>query len=636
MSRELDRRPLVTDEAGRAREQELQSVAEAVSAQLPGDQSVRITHFDHTTGVPRVVTSEDAPVESGQFVHRALAHVEAIAPVLGLVHVQPEYRPDEQVQRTASGAASVHLQQQHEGIPIFQATETVRFNADGSLRDTAGSSVPIAGAVATEPQLGVIEAVRRAAEQVAQPDADELGHTDQFGEAADPVGLDLHGFEPTIEEQDTGSSRATVLSGRPFEDIRAALLWFPMPDGLHLSWEVLLTFPSCLARYRVVVDAAKARGEVLYCHQLVRTFAASGNVYRVDGSTPRQQTDFPPPLSGYPMVSPLSPLPAGFPEEWVVGQETSGNCTCAHLDASGATLQGTTNGATVVFDPIDPTGDEQKVLNIFYFACYMHDFTYLLGFREREGNFQQDNFGRGGLGGDAVDARAHAGAVPGTANMATLDDGEPPVMNMGLVTNTNRHTAFDSSVVFHEFMHGVTNRMVGGPADSRSLESPQSRGMGEGWSDWIACTINGTDVVGAWVVGNLAGIRQHAYDDNYPDDFSKLGTGVFGPGGDEHAVGEIWCATLMALNRKLGVPLTLQLVIDALQLSAANPSFLNMRDDILAAADQMNAAKQLTASLEAVKADVWQVFAARGMGPGAHSQGAQLAGIVADYRVPTP
>ena len=42
-----------------------------------------------------------------------------------------------------------------------------------------------------------------------------------------------------------------------------------------------------------------------------------------------------------------------------------------------------------------------------------------------------------------------------------------PIMNMGLVTSTNRHTAFDSDVVFHEFMHGVTNRLVGGPLNAR-------------------------------------------------------------------------------------------------------------------------------------------------------------------------
>ena len=42
----------------------------------------------------------------------------------------------------------------------------------------------------------------------------------------------------------------------------------------------------------------------------------------------------------------------------------------------------------MTFNPASATGDDQKVLNIFYYCCYMHDFSYLLGFREADGNFQ--------------------------------------------------------------------------------------------------------------------------------------------------------------------------------------------------------------------------------------------------------
>jgi extracellular elastinolytic metalloproteinase len=70
-------------------------------------------------------------------------------------------------------------------------------------------------------------------------------------------------------------------------------------------------------------------------------------------------------------------------------------------------------------------------------------------------------------------------------------------MNMGLVTNTNRHTAFDSTVVFHEFTHSLTTRLVGGPQNIFSLDAPQSNSMGEGWGDYTACIINNVTVVGA-------------------------------------------------------------------------------------------------------------------------------------------
>ena len=47
--------------------------------------------------------------------------------------------------------------------------------------------------------------------------------------------------------------------------------------------------------------------------------------------------------------------------------------------------------------------------------------------------------------------------------MSTPPDGLPPLMNMGLYTPTNRHTAFDADVVFREVHHGLTG-IVGGRA----------------------------------------------------------------------------------------------------------------------------------------------------------------------------
>jgi extracellular elastinolytic metalloproteinase len=91
--------------------------------------------------------------------------------------------------------------------------------------------------------------------------------------------------------------------------------------------------------------------------------------------------------------------------------------------------------------------------------------------------------------------------------MSQSADGEVSIMKLGLVTSTKRHTAFDSTVVFHEFTHGVTTRLVGGRKNRNTLNAPQSRGMGEGWSDYIACIINNTTVVGAWVFNKPGGIR---------------------------------------------------------------------------------------------------------------------------------
>ena len=200
-------------------------------------------------------------------------------------------------------------------------------------------------------------------------------------------------------------------------------------------------------------------------------------------------------------------LPSGAPDDWVDGsRSTAGNCVRAHMNEADAPFTGSLDGdGRARFEPADELSDEQKVVNLFYYNCVLHDFFYALGFRESDGNFQSDNFGRGGTAGDPVDARSFPGQIFMTANMSYPVDGASPIMNMGVVLAPAngvppRHTAMDSSVVFHEFTHGVSNRLVGKKLNARALESPQSSGMGEGWSDYFACSMNNTIVIGDWVM----------------------------------------------------------------------------------------------------------------------------------------
>ena len=117
----------------------------------------------------------------------------------------------------------------------------------------------------------------------------------------------------------------------------------------------------------------------------------------------------------------------------------------------------------------------------------------------------------------------------------------------------------------------------------RALEADQSLGFGEGSGDYIACTINDTTVIGAWGFNRPGGLRQFAYDSDFPDTFANLGSGRYN---EPHNIGELWCATLMEMNRNLvaalgdrrrGANLGLQLFVDLLKLAPANPSFLDMR-----------------------------------------------------------
>ena len=640
MAREIDCRDHSRNRATGARESQFRSLASAVSDRLPGAHRITVERLDSATGNPALVVSVSAPARPGNYVQRALDHVQRIGRALGLTATQPvEFAADPTVQMTSAGGAAVHLQQCYKGIPIFGAAETVRFAPGGRLKETVGSSVTVDHEIDLSPTLTVEAAVLKAAQHIAVPEEDEQPAEDLFGQSLEPSSADLTGFEPKVitafpEKPD----HPTVLEAGPFGDtIKASLIWFSSGDGLRLAWEVLAAMPDYAEQYRTLVDAAN--GEILYCRQLTQFVVARGNVFHVDGSGPRQMTDFPRPLEAYGLDVP-DDLPAGFPDDWVTQNRTVGNSTGAHLGANGSSSRGATQGGIMTFDPAVATGDDQKVLNIFYYNCFMHDFFFLLNFREADGNFQRDNFGRGGQRFDRVDARAHSGAVRGTANMATPIDGRNPIMNMGLVVGTNRHTAFDSSVVFHEFTHGVTNRLVGGPANGRALEDHQSGGMGEGWSDYIACTVNESIVVGDWVVDDPGGIRGFPYDSGFPNNFGDLGTGRYSGFLSDgrrspHPIGEIWCATLLEMNRNIGANLGTQLVVDALKLTPANPSFLDARDAILAALEDMHEGGALDAvAHEAARRGIWQAFAMFGMGPGARSNGASLSGIVTDFDPP--
>ena len=179
--------------------------------------------------------------------------------------------------------------------------------------------------------------MRIAAEHVAEPDDDEVDATDQFGEPLAPTGVDLDGWEPRVIASFTDRPELpTVLDRGPFGDeIKASLIWFPL-DELRLSWEVLLTLGDYEEQYRTIVDAQT--GEVLFAKQLVHTALARANVYRVDGSRPRELVDFPLALAEHGL--PVAQLPDGFPDPWVEADKAEGNAVFAHLERRRADLAG--------------------------------------------------------------------------------------------------------------------------------------------------------------------------------------------------------------------------------------------------------------------------------------------------------
>ncbi len=128
------------------------------------------------------------------------------------------------------------------------------------------------------------------------------------------------------------------------------------------------------------------------------------------------------------------------------------------------------------------------VTHIFYVTNWYHDQLFKLGFDEASGNFQQTNFSGMGLGGDRVLADAQDGSGTNNANFATPPDGTSGRMQMYRFTGPtiDRDGDLDAEVSMHEMTHGTSNRLVGNGA---GLNWDPAGGMGEGWSDFVALSL---------------------------------------------------------------------------------------------------------------------------------------------------
>jgi extracellular elastinolytic metalloproteinase len=648
--------------------------ADEVSSALPGRHRVRIERLNSFTGSPDDVQSIDAASlltgdsaggvpNDAALINEALNHVDSIAPVLGFMPGQKaEFVPDPFVKKTSAGTSVVNLQQQYRGVPVFFMERAVIFTSGGEIKNTTGTNVDLPPDLETYPVVPLQTAAGAAAEYMTTPSDERDAWT---GEALPEIEIDVSDYEPEILGRISLPSQPTVLSKGPFgENIPAHLVLFYQGATTRLGWHFVISTPDMTEQFVIIVEADaqtanRENPEILYAQKTSSHMAARGKVWTQSPGVDKQRTlvDFPLDLSFYPLDSSALKLPDEFPQAWLDdgGLTAVGNYTVAVTGNTTDSVSGASIDGVLTFDPGDAEaqGDVQKVINIFYFCNYMHDFFYMLGFDEPHGNFQKINFTGAGSGSDPVLARAHPGPVRGTANMLTRADGVRAEMNMGLVSGINRHTAFDSDVVFHEFAHGVTNRLVGGSLDARGLQEPQSRGMGEGWSDYFALTIPNCaaliknpaavekTVTGNWVVNRPLGIRLAPYDEDYPGTFGSLGSP---PYDEEHAVGEIWCAALMKMNREFGAALGdkvrghrigWQIVVDGLKLTPSNPSFLDARDAILRALEDLGKTGAITADeFERLNRAAWLAFARFGMGPNASSVGAMLDGIFEDTNLP--
>ncbi|KAH9266463.1 hypothetical protein BASA83_010581 [Batrachochytrium salamandrivorans] len=323
------------------------------------------------------------------------------------------------------------------------------------------------------------------------------------------------------------------------------------------------------------------------------------------------------------------------PNGWTAGKATDGNNVITS-NPSGKTTPSTRNG---VFDtqfnstaePYDDDNVAATAVNLFYLANVMHDITYQYGFTESAGNFQKDNFGKGGKGGDAVTINVLDTSDVNNAKFITPPDGQSGVMRMYRYTyaTPGRSSGLDNGIPIHEYAHGVSNRLTGGAATTGCLSTNEAQGLGEGWSDIMTLIVlaRGTDTannsipMGAYVTNRPDGIRSHPYtaDINInPLRYSDLQhrTGV-------HAIGEVWAsmlwdvywnlvakrgfsANLYNARQAAGNIVTMKIIIGGMMIQQCNPTFLNARDAVIAA--------DATHYRGDNKCEIYKAFAKRGLG----------------------
>ncbi len=189
--------------------------------------------------------------------------------------------------------------------------------------------------------------------------------------------------------------------------------------------------------------------------------------------------------------------------------------------------------------------------------------------------------------------------------MVSQADGATLRMQLGASTKLRKNPAtpiqidgdIDSDIVFHEYGHGLTWRMIG------SMSGKLAGAIGEGASDVNAFLINHDPIVGEYAYSNAAGIRRYSYA-GYPLTYSAV------TGAEVHNDGEIYAGAMWKVTQNyLAAGLTLSDVqddfVDGMNFTPAAPAFEDMRDGMLQGATAVRACL------------IWRGFASSGIGVGA-------------------
>lgn len=387
-----------------------------------------VASTDAQRGVPSFLWAVRSPEASDAVADlsveaAARRHLARHAPRYGLSSEALATAVVTQIHDLGHGGVIVVLRQRPAGIEVFHGEVKVLMDRSLSLVAIGGNlhaaAVPALSAVPfrIEPRQAVVAAL-----------------ADLYGAAIAPS--DIHFLEAP----------------------RAERVWFPLPDRLVPAHHVEILAGEDAYAYVIAADD----GRILYRESLRHDAALTYRLWADATGDERPQNSPLAPYTPYPASTPDGSYPsyvsstlvsiAGFDahqDPWLPPAATvsTGNNTDAYTD-NNAMPEGFSSGdvraaltAPSTFDhTYDPTldplaSDEQRmasVTSIFYVTNWLHDWWYDSGFDEAAGNAQQDNYGRGGLGGDPLNVSAQDGApvLRNTSSTIVPADGTPPRMKM--------------------------------------------------------------------------------------------------------------------------------------------------------------------------------------------------------------
>ena len=551
------------------------------------------------------------------------------------------------------GIRHLRFNQILDGIESFDSGLEAHVTADGRLINVTGAPLPDAKLSATKPSLDALAglgAARRAAGGSGPP--------------------------PRETAVKPGPSRLTAfVTGE-----RARLRWSATADGPVLAWNVI-TEGSDGHGYDVLVDARD--GALLRRQDLTQHLGQNKVFQRSPDSTPAPtQLSMPPawyddhaggtrlwgqfsrtyadpadadPAGGSEGDGALVQIPASdaAAADWLFTQSHTfpGATPCP---ASGCTW----NSASPL---TEATNRSQAGSNLHVLVSGFHDYLAQapIGFDEASGNFQRTNTSPQGLGDDYVRSEVNDGGGLDNANMSTPPDGSPPRMQMYLFSARDVNGSDDADIVYHEYTHGLSNRLVVNAAGGSTLSSIQSLMMGEAWSDFYALdrlVAEGaaTDspapaemTTGAYSFGP-GGVRAKPTDcpvnpsgdagcNDNGTATTVLGGYTYGDlavtsNGSPHNGGEVWAQTVWDIRTALGHTPALALITGGMRLSPDNPSMLDMRDAILQQAIAMRSAP---GAADDHYPALWGIFASRGMGADASTPSANSTNPSEAFNMPS-